>query len=175
MKCFAVLLLALLLRQPPVWQLDDQFGRARSAAELAGKPVLLIAGGAPAAKTFDAWIDAVLRAFPDSSAAPTPPAADPRPFVVLGIADVGNAPRVVHPLIRWRLPRNRSRPVLVDPNGTVSRQYQIERATSNQLVLGRDGRVLLHLRGIPVDSAGVRLLVEQLRLAVRSTATEPAR
>jgi len=175
MKCFAALLLALLLRQPPAWQLDDQFGRAHSAAELAGRPVLLIAGGAPAAKTFDAWIDAVLRAYaglPDSSAAPT---SSPLPFVVLSIADVGNAPRVLHPIIRWRLPRNRSRPVLVDPNGTVSRQYQIERATSNQLVLGRDGRVLLHLRGIPVDSAGVRLLVEQLRLAVRSAATEPAR
>lgn len=95
MKCFAVLLLALLLRQPPAWQLDDQFGRPHSAAELAGKPVLLIAGGAPAAKTFDAWIDAVLRAYAgpcDSSAAPT---LDARPFVVLGIADVGNAPRVL--------------------------------------------------------------------------------
>jgi hypothetical protein len=39
-------LLSLLLGQPPVWRLDDQFGRSHSAVELAGKPVPLIAGGA---------------------------------------------------------------------------------------------------------------------------------
>ena len=167
MSCLCLLLAAWLFGQEPAWRLNDQFGRPHSAAELVGKPVLIIAGGAAAAKTFDAWIDAILASFggPASS----------RPFTVVGIADIGNAPRIVHPLIRLRLPRDRQRPVLVDPNGTVSKTLHIERATSNQLVLARDGSVLLHLRGIPVDSNGVRRIVEQLRVAVRGAPADSAR
>lgn len=158
MSIVALLLLTLIPQLPPEWRLDDQFGRPHRSAELAGKPVLLIAGGSPAARTFDAWIDAIVTAY----GAPR----DSLPFTVIGMADVGSAPRIVYPLIKLRLPRNRQRPVMVDPNGTVSRRYGIERQTSNQLVLGADGAVLLHLRGIPVDSANARRLAEQLRGAV---------
>jgi hypothetical protein len=164
MVCSSLLLLAMLLGQPVPWQLDDQFGRPHTSSELTGKPVLLIAGGAPAAKTFDRWIDAILAAYGGSP--------DALPFTVIGIADVGSAPRIVYPLIRRRLPRNRRRPVLVDPNGTVSRQLGIERATSNQMVLARDGTVLIHLRGIPVDTAGARKVADQLRAAVNGNAAE---
>lgn len=157
MSFLAVLLFALTQQSPPVWRLNDQFGRPHASTELAGAPVLLIAGGSPAARTFDRWIDAVVKAYGTSR--------DSLPFRVIGMADIGSAPRIVHPLIRLRLPRQRNRPVMVDPNGTVSRRYRIERATSNQLVLGPDGAVLLHLRGIPVDSVNARRLAEQLRAA----------
>lgn len=164
MRMLSLLLSSLLVHQATTWQLDDQFGRPHRSSELAGTPVLLIAGGSPAAKTFDAWIDAVLAAYGVSP--------DSLPFAVIGIADVGNAPRIVHPLIRLGLPRDHRRPVMVDPNGIVSRRYGIDKSTSNQVVLARDGKVLLHLRGIPVDTAGVRRLAETLRAAVRGTAGE---
>jgi hypothetical protein len=50
--------------QPTNWTLDDQFGRTHVAAEWKGRTVLLIAG------------------------------ADSLPFLVVGLADIGNAPRV---------------------------------------------------------------------------------
>ncbi len=146
------------------WSLRDQFGHVHTAAELSGKPVLIVAGGSVAARTFDAWIDATLAAFGGRR--------ESLPFVVLGIADVGGAPRLLYPLIRRKLPRGKDRPVLVDPNGTISKQFGIDRGTSNQLVLGRDGAVLMHLRGIPVDTAGARRLAEQLRVAVGPSDTQ---
>ncbi|HET9133394.1 MAG TPA: hypothetical protein VFN90_03740 [Gemmatimonadales bacterium] len=154
----ALLLLALLGPVAPEWRLDDQFGRPHASADYLGKPVLLIAGGSPAAKTFDRWIDAVLAAYGGST--------DALPFHVLGLADIGNAPRITHGLITLGLPRDRRRPVLIDPNGLVSAQYGVDSETSNQLVLGHDGTVLLHLRGIPVDTAQARLVAERLRAAV---------
>jgi hypothetical protein len=158
MSYAALLILALFWPAAPDWRLDDQFGRPHASADYLGKPVLLIAGGSPAAKTFDGWIDAVLAAYGES--------ADALPFHVLGLADIGNAPRITHGLIKLGLPRDRRRPVLVDPNGLVSAQYGVDSETSNQMVLGPDGAVLLHLRGIPVDTAQARVVAERLRAAV---------
>jgi hypothetical protein len=162
MRILSVLLLAFATSQPPEWQASDQFDRPHHSSELAGRPVLVIAGGSPAAKTFDAWIDAIVQAYggrPDSL-----------PFAVLGIADVGNPPGVILPIIRRTLPRSRQRPVLVDRRGTVSRHYGTDSQTSNQLVVGHDGTVLLHLKGIPVDTAKVRELVHRLHAAVDAAA-----
>jgi hypothetical protein len=161
MPLLALLLATLLVHSPPEWRLEDQFGRPHASADYAGTPVFLIAGGAPAAKSFDGWIDAVIRAYG------TP--EDSLPFRILGMADVGSAPKVTYPLIKLGLPRNRKRPVLIDPDGRVSAQYGADGATSNQIVLGANGAILLHLRGIPVDTAQARAIARRLRAAVDST------
>ncbi len=152
--------------QPASWTLDDQFGRPHRAGEWKGRTVLLIAGASPAAATFAAWGDAIVAAYGRDHAA----GADSLPFLVVGLADIGNAPRVLHPLIRLRLPRNRTRPVLVDYRGIVSRSLGVERLTSNQMVLGPDGQVLLHTRGVPVDTAQARLIADALRRSVELAA-----
>jgi hypothetical protein len=158
MPLLTLLLAAMLVHTPPEWRLDDQFGRPHASADYAGTPVFLIAGGSPAAKTFDEWIDAVVRAYgvPEDSL----------PFRILGMADIGSAPKAVYPIIKLGLPRNRKRPVLIDPDGRVSTQYGADGATSNQIVLGADGAILLHLRGIPVDTAQARVIARRLRAAV---------
>ena len=152
--------------QPTNWTLDDQFGRPHAASEWKGRTVLLIAGASPAAATFAAWGDAIVAAYGRGQTG----GADSLPFLVVGLADIGNAPRVLHPLIRLRLPRNRARPVLVDYRGTVSRSLGVERLTSTQMVLGPDGQVLLHTRGVPVDTAQARVIAEALRRAVEQAA-----
>jgi hypothetical protein len=153
----------------PQWAANDQFGRAHRSEEFLGAPVFLIGGGKVAAPTFDLWVDAIASAY----GVPT----DSLPFRILGIADVGGAPRILGPIIRRRLPRNRSRPVLVDFGGIVAKQYQLDVANSNQLVLARDGRVLYRSKGVPVDPGQVAALVAQLKLAANngapSTPPEP--
>lgn len=160
--CVHTLISRVTCAQSTNWTLDDQFGRPHHASEWKGRTVLLIAGASPAAATFAAWGDAIVAAYGRDQAA----GADSLPFLVVGLADIGNAPRVLHPLIRLRLPRNRARPVLVDFRGTVSRSLGVERLTSNQMVLGPDGQVLLHTRGVPVDTAQARLLADALRRSV---------
>jgi hypothetical protein len=167
MRWLAMLLAVTVVLPPqptPQWRASDQFGRALRSEEFAGAPVLVIGGGSAAAPTFDRWIDAVAKAY----GVP----ADSLPFRILGIADVGGAPRVLGPLIRRRLPRDRTRPVLVDFGGVVAKHYQLDAATSNQLVIGRDGAVLHRSTGVSVDPGTATAIAAMLR---RASAGDAAR
>ena len=160
---FELLLVAALTVQTPqkpaaTWSLTDQYGRVHTPKELKGRVVLLVGGDKDAAGVSASWIRTTLTALGRG--------VDTSRVAVVRVADLRQVPVLARPFARAQLPTLDKTPVLLDFDGVIARRYGFESGNSNQIVLGTDGKVLLHTRGNAVSAVQATILAARIRDAI---------
>ncbi len=116
------------------FELPDQFGTRHTFSFPRERPLLLLVGDRRGSEDIDAWV-APLKARWSH-------VAD-----IHGIADVQAVPRFLKQRVTEAIRKNRPKPLLLDFEGTVTRQLPFERKAANVFVIDPAGRVLAHVHG----------------------------
>ncbi len=153
-----VLVTSLLLQQQVSWSLQDQYGKLHTPQELQGRVVLLVGGDRAGAEASGKWVRATMAALGKS--------VDTSRVTVIRVADLRQVPVMPQPFAQAKLPSLDNAPVLLDFQGVLARRYRFEAGSSNQLVIGPDGRVLAQTRGNGVNAVQASILAARIREAI---------
>lgn len=136
------------------FRLRDQFGRPAAAAEYRGRPLLLVGAGRGGRATGTAWVEAV-RAMQDADGDPSPPVP------VVAVADLRGLPRLLRRFVPGQFPRERTRAVLLDWDGSVARRLAFDPNRCTIVLVGPTGQVVARSTPESVDTAAARALLRR--------------
>ena len=153
-----VLAFALLFQQQTSWTLQDQFGKTHTPRELQGRVVLLVGGDRAGAEASAKWVKATMAALGRS--------VDTSRVTIVRVADLRQVPLMPQPFAQAKLPTIDNAPVLLDFQGVLARRYGFEAGSSNQIVIGADGKVLAQTRGNGVNAVQASILAARIRDAI---------
>lgn len=153
-----LLTFALLFQQQASWALQDQFGKMHTPQELQGRVVLLVGGDRAGSEASARWVRATMAALGKS--------VDASRVTIIRVADLRQVPVIPQPFAQAKLPSLDNAPVLLDFQGVLARRYGFEPGSSNQLVIGTDGKVLAQTRGNGVNAVQASILAARIREAI---------
>lgn len=136
------------------FRLRDQFGRPADAAEYRGRPLLLVGAGRGGRATGTAWVEAV-RAMQEADDDPSPPVP------VVAVADLRGLPRLLRRFVPGKFPRERTRAVLLDWDGSLARRLAFDADRCTVVLVGPAGQVVARSVPAAVDTAAARVLLRR--------------
>jgi hypothetical protein len=142
------------------FELPDQFGTRHAFSFPRERPLLLLVGDRRGSEDIDAWV-APLKARWSH-------VAD-----IHGIADVQAVPRFLKQRVTEAIRKSRPKPLLLDFEGSVTRQLPFERKAANVFVIDPTGRVLAHVHGAYTTTTNTNDDPRLVKLA-RALETAPA-
>ncbi len=116
------------------FQLTDQFGTAHHVDFPRSRPLLLLVGDRKGSDEIDPWIEPLKKRWSGVSD-------------ILGIADVDGIPRFFRSRVTEAIRKSRTKPLLLDFEGRVTRHLPCEKRTANLFAIDREGRVMAHVSG----------------------------
>ena len=120
---------------PPCIQLHDQYDAPQKLSFPSTNITVLTIADKKGSDQVDGWIAALKPRYAGR-------------IKILGIADVGGAPVLVHGKIRKKFQETRPYPVMMDWSGKVCAQLSYKPDVANILVIGRDGAILGRFSGL---------------------------
>jgi hypothetical protein len=113
----------------PAYRLTDQFNRLMTDESLRRQASILIVAGRSGAAAAERWTQSLRESLPTSDA------------LVVAIADLQGAPRLLRGFIRSMFPKDSSASVVLDWDGAIGRPIRGDKAAVIAAVYGADGRL----------------------------------
>lgn len=135
--------------------LADARGEEVTRADVADRPVLLIAAGRGGREASRAWGAALYDRLADEL-------ADDE-LVILRVADLRAVPGVLRKRITKSIARDETSRVLLDWEGSLARVYELDPDRVSLLVFDRDGRLVERVQADGLEPSRLEPLVEVLR------------